>query len=302
MNQAYSMRDDVSEVRATSPEALAMIRRRFADPFSPTISIGGYDEMRVEHANGGMASRLVFPASFAGSRKIDVAATLHEMGHFLTVPESRCVREGFGFGGGVPQPGLDGFERVPTRPHSAFSEGKAIAWEIITMRDLFGHEPDLAASCSALRHTFDFACYPGVDEDERLEWAAGVIDGYVREFGTVGEFEALWRQRCARLPELFAREDAIRRIVCAEPKVLETISEVVGEDEWSFRIHAYHGEGLSQYEAVVACSAAEGYEDTELFDTEQACRGWIERTIAYARTVTNSPEITPGNTRTAFAP
>ena len=265
-----------------SEDSLRLVRSRFFAPYEPLVSISGYDEIQLEWNEDDTLRGITFPKSFQANRKVNVQATLHEMGHFITVPEDRCARYGFGFGGGTPYVSMGEFYRLPTGPWSATSEGQAIAWEIIAARDLFGISPDYMTSCSALRHSFDFDLYPGKRDSDRIAWVAGMVEEWVAEFGTVDDFEALWRQRCDRLPTIFANEDLRQRLLSGEAAERELVNIDIGGDEWSFELATYNQGPIRHHTASVTCSAAEGQEEVEFFAEAEAGRKWIDRVIRLA--------------------
>lgn len=273
-----------------TPENLKIIEDRFIAPYRHHLAISGYDEMK-QRFDGETLSGLTFPMGYAANRNVNLTATLHEFGHFITLNEARCVRSGFGFRGGTPYVSCGEFYRLPTGPWSATTEGKAIAWEIIVLRDLFGVEPDYYQSCRALSHGTDFLKYEGGNERERIAWVAEKVKNWVSEFGGLADFESVWHARCERLPELFARETQ-KLAALNKPATSEEVYEhEIDGDTWTFTLYT-HGEGASeQFVVDIVCSDAEGQSENEQFDRKEQALGWIDRTVELALESSNMPTL-----------
>ncbi|MCZ7862776.1 hypothetical protein O9X98_15480 [Agrobacterium salinitolerans] len=271
-----------------TPENLKIIEDRFIAPYRDHLALSGYDEMR-QRSDGDTLIGLSFPMGYAADLKANVTAPLHEMGHFITLDDARCVRSGFGFRGGTPYVSCGEFWRLPTGPWSATAEGKAIAWEIIVLRDLFGMEPNYYDSCRALSHSTDFLKYEGGNDRERITWVAEKVRNWVAEFGSLADFESAWHARCERLPELLARETA-RIAATSRPPTSEDVYEHdIDGDIWTFTVYT-HGEGMDeQFVVDIACTAAEGRSEYEQFDRKDQALGWIDRTVELALESSNTP-------------
>jgi hypothetical protein len=271
-----------------TPENLKIIEDRFIAPYSRYLSISGYDEMR-QRLEGDVLCGLTFPKGYAANREVNLTAALHEFGHFITIDEARCAKNGFGFRGGTPYVSLGEFYRLPTGPWSAITEGKAIAWEIIVQRDLFGVEPDYFASCKALCHSTDFIAYHGNNDRERITWVAEKVRSWVNDFGTLADFEKAWHSRCARLPEILANEISKLAALACDPIAEETFEHQIDENIWTSTLYT-HGTGPSlQFVVDIACNDVEGCSEFEQFDRKDKALGWIERTIHLALESSDTP-------------
>jgi hypothetical protein len=264
-----------------TPENLKIVEDRFIAPHRPFLALGGFDEMKPRF-RGDILVGLDFPIGYAANRSIDLVAPLHEFGHFITIDEARCAKNGFGFRGGIPYVSCGEFYRLSTGPSSATSEGKAIAWEIIVLRDLFGVTPNYEASCSALSHTADFLNYKGNSDSERIAWAADKVRKWVSEFGTIDDFEVAWHERCSRLPEILALETMKIAAMERQSTAEETIEHEIDGNHWTFSLNTYGEGGAKQFLVGITCSEAEDQSESELFDSKEQAVWWIDRTVNLA--------------------
>lgn len=264
-------------------KAIKVINEEFIAPYQKYLRASGSDGVR-QHWKDGKLEAFAFPTKYAASRgKLDVSATQHEMGHFVTVPEARCIRNGFGFGGGVPILGLgnpyDPRNRMMLGNASATVEAKAMAWEVILTRDLHGITLDYDDIAYSLVYTQDFLNYEGTNEKERLRWAAEKIIRYVNEFGTVDDFRSLWHARCKKLPDLFRREEIRLNLYEESPVFREEVPHVY--EGWHAIIEERTKENVSLFTVALKKDAPEDWEESEGvyedFDTYDQAYRWIAR-------------------------
>ncbi|MCV9964413.1 hypothetical protein OIU34_21220 [Pararhizobium sp. BT-229] len=274
-----------------TPENLKIVEDRFIAPYRPYLELAGFDEMK-QRFHGDTLAGLTFPLGYAANRSIDLVAPLHEFGHFITMDEARCAKDGFGFRGGIPYVSCGEFYRHHTGPWSATSEGRAVAWEIIALRDLFGVEPNYEKSCSPLSHTVDFLRYGGNGREGRIAWVADKVRNWVSEFGTIKDFERVWHERCSRLPEILALETMKLAAMARRPMAEETIEHHIDGELWTFNLNTYGEGGTEQFLVDITCSEAEGQSESEIFDRKDQALRWIDRTVGLAMESANTPAAT----------
>lgn len=264
-------------------KAFKVIEDEFIAPYRKYLRLSGSDGVR-QHWQDGKLEFFAFPTKYAGSQgKRDVSASQHEMGHFVTVPEERCIRRAFGFGGGVPiLSHLDPYDprnRMMLGNVSATVEAKAMAWEVILTRDLHGIDLDSSDIASSLIYTEDFLNYKGSNEKERLRWAAEKIIKYVDEFGTVDDFRKLWHARCKKLPELFRREEIRSNLYDEQPVSREAIPHV--NEGWHAIIEERTKEDVHIFSVALKRDDPEEWEKLEGifqdFDTYEQAHRWVMR-------------------------
>lgn len=265
-----------------SQEAFNAIRDEFIEPYNRYLRILGQGGVK-QGWNGGTISYFAFPSSYNSISKRDVSAVQHEMGHFITVPEVRCIRTGFGFGGGIPvlshsNPyGPD--NRMMLGNMSATTEAKAMAWEVILSRDIHGIELDHVDIARSLTFTDDYLNYEGKTDKEKIQWAADKITRFVNEFGTADDFRKLWHERCAKLPELFRREQVRSSIHEHEPVSVSDLVEI--NDEWHGFVEHRSREGVDLFSVTIKKKEPEDWEELEGiyedFDTSIQANRWLSR-------------------------
>jgi hypothetical protein len=273
---------DVAEDRINavmrSEAAMARVVDRFIKPYEDYLGIAGCDGVsQVWDDAGDNLIGFRFPQGFQATRsRVDVGATQHEMGHFVTVSKNRAVRVAFGFGGGVPDLGFDPLSRTPVNPASANVEAKAIAWEYILMRDLHGLQPDVDHLASSLKYASDFDRYEGGTPEERIIWVANKVRGYIADFGDLAAFDAIWRTRCLELPELFARESIRANLYKGEPVLTERIEGIY--DDWVAILKTYRQADVEETSVVLrqVDDVGEEFSAYEAFDTNTAARRWVQ--------------------------
>jgi hypothetical protein len=257
-----------------SAEAFDLVKKKYFDPFADRLGLRGSDEISQRCIEGGLEVLvgIDFPVGYAARCSItDVQATQHEMGHFVTVSERRCVMPAFGFGGGVPELGFQPWQRIHTRPASGVVEAKAIAWEAIMFRDLHGIDPPSRVMVDSLRYASDFHLYPGGGDEAKLEHVAALVDRFIARFEDISHFDIQWNERCGRLPELMARE-TIRRNLHALPPVYVERHEGITEG-WDVTIECRSSHGVEETLVIVD----DGEDATsEAFPTLAAARAWME--------------------------
>lgn len=265
-----------------SQEAFNAIRDEFIEPYSRYLRILGQGGVK-QGWNGGTISYFAFPSSYNSSSKRDVSAVQHEMGHFITVPEVRCIRTGFGFGGGIPvlshsNPyGPD--NRMMLGNMSATTEAKAMAWEVILSRDIHGIELDHVDIARSLTFTDDYLNYEGKTDKEKIQWAADKITRFVGEFGTADDFRRHWHERCAKLPELFRREQIRATLYEENPVTREEIPHV--NEGWHAIIEERVKEDVNMFSVSLKRDDPEDWEEHEGiyedFDTYDQAHRWVIR-------------------------
>lgn len=264
-------------------KAFKMIEDEFINPYSQYLRLNGSDGVR-QHWKNEKLEFFAFPTKYAASQgKRDVSASQHEMGHFITVPEERCIRPAFGFGGGVPI--LSHFDPYDSRNRmmlgnaSATVEAKAMAWEVILTRDLHGIELDYDDIASSLIYTEDFLNYKGSNDKEKLRWAAEKIIHYVNEFGTADDFRKRWRERCEKLPELFRREEVRANLYDEEPVSCVEVPHV--NDGWHAIIEERRKDDVKLFSVSLKRDDPEDWEKLEGifedFDSYDQAHRWIMR-------------------------
>lgn len=263
-----------------SPKAFELFTRRFIHPWSPLLALSGYDGIGQMWQNDSLTS-ITFPLGFTATmnRTNDISAAQHEAGHFISVPEHRTVRPSFGFHGGIPSLGFYGLAPLPTKPNSADVEARAMAWEVILMRDLHGIEVDPATITSSLTFASDFWLYEGATNSEKLAWATGKVSRYVTLFGTIDDFERLWVERCEKLPELMRRETIRSTIFDTQPVETITVESIV--DNWAGQIHIYTVDDVQQAAVTIFNPSRPDlppYDDS--FDTKHEAIKFLERVKA----------------------
>lgn len=260
----------------TSESAFNTFVSRFIDPWRPLLLIDSTDGIRRVWDKETLVG-LSFPRGYsAWSGQNDISATQHEAGHFITVPEHRAVCPRFGFHGGIP---LLGFKAppVPSKANSFDVEAKAMAWEVILMRDIHGFELDPLQIASSLKYTNDFWLYDGKTDDEKIQLAASKIKEYVSKFEGIDQFEQLWTERCSKLPDLLRRE-TIRSNIAAITSPIETILMENVVDDWIAEIRTYQVEDITQAEVTFILPRRldlGSYHD--LFDTKDQAIRFVER-------------------------
>lgn len=277
MMSAADIRKKHEKEITSSEAARKRVYDRFIAPYEPLLGVSGYDgiSQKFDKSTNNLIG-LHFPGGYNGGVfGPDVSATHHEMGHFITVSENRAVRRNFGFGGGLPLLGMDAFDRIATKPTSGYVEAKAMAWEIVLMRDLHGCDVEPMDIAKSLTFASDFMCYPGSEEKSRIAWAAELIEKHVGEFGTVDDFERLWVERCEKLPELFRLEDVRQGLYKLEPVKSEVLPEI--NSEWSALMETRSDQGVT--EITVSLSSAHdpdgAYSVYQDFSSEQAALKWV---------------------------
>lgn len=264
-------------------KAFKVIDDEFIAPYSKYLRLKGADGVN-QHWRDDKLEYFSFPTKYSASQgKRDVSASQHEMGHFITVPEERCIRRGFGFGGGVPilshSDPYDRRNRMMLGNVSAAVEAKAMAWEVIMTRDLHGIELDYNDIASSLIYTDDFINYKGSTNKEKLHWAAEKIINYVDEFGSIDNFRKLWHKRCEKLPELFRREEIRCNIYDEKPVSREEIPHV--NDGWHAIIEERSKEDVQMFSVAIKRDDPEDWEKLEGifedFDTYDQAHRWVMR-------------------------
>jgi hypothetical protein len=281
------MFDDEAEDRikavTRSPEAYERLYARFFKPYETFLKVDGYNGVsQVWDKSEAQLLSFCFPIGFqATTTHFDIAATQHEMGHFVTVAENRAVRVAFGFGGGMPELGWNPMLRMPINPASANVEAKAIAWEIILLRDMHGIDADVTMMASSLVHARDFDLYHGRTKDEKIAWAAEKVQGFIAEFGTVDEFDVLWRGRCQKLPELFERESVRANLYKSEPVATKRVDGI--NDDWIAVVKSYENGDVGETTVTLrqVDDEEEEFATHETFESETAALRWIERVSTY---------------------
>ncbi len=251
------------------------IKRKYFDPFSSVLSLKGRDG--IEQVWDGERDNLIgleFPVRLGATKgDLDLSATLHEMGHFTSLAENRIVRSGFGFNFGLIDLNFDQ-SHTPHKPHSAKTEAMAIAWEMILLRDEFGLTPDVKAEVSALCFATDFLYYEGKTDDEKLEWVAEKVVSYMRQFGDVANFDAIWNERCAKLPDLFRKESIRLSFGIGEPS--EVIELPDFDDTWTMKMQHYCRDDVEEFHIEMLNSLNPYLCVVERFDTRARAERWIE--------------------------
>jgi len=249
-------------------------RRYFTDKH---LILDGVDNVEQEIDENGHLVAIRFPERYAAQEeKFDAIATLHEMGHFVTLAPKRIVREGFGFGGGIPEFGNRPWSRIYTKAVSHLPEAQAFAWEYILTQDLFSVDIPLREHVESLAYAADFYSYPGLTKDERLDWVEALTAQYVDEYRKGTSFDELWAARVAMLPELIAAENARIDVLNTEPVSSSDPIEVF--DSWTGRVDRHELDGLVMWRAVFEDSN-DGEMTYRDFESEASAMKWIERTI-----------------------
>lgn len=266
-------KERIEEVCRTE-RAFELLKTRYFDPFADVVGLRGNDEIGQRFADVGgekVLDGLEFPTKFEATRSgTDVQATQHEMGHFVSISERRCVMAGFGFGGGVPDLNFQPWKRMHTGPVSGIVEAKAIAWELILLRDLHGLEPPTRVLVDSLRYASDFYLYPGGNDEGRYDWVADKVDGFARDFEDVARFDRLWHERCSKLPELLAVERIRANLHTVPPIYVEKHEAFI--EGWDATIEQRVLDGIEE----VSVTLDDGEDATyETFATIEAAQNWV---------------------------
>lgn len=225
---------------------------------------------------------LQFPKGFGADRgQVDVSATQHEMGHFITIREANSVRKEFGFNRGIPllmDDYFDPMDCIHTKAASAEVEAKAMAWEVILSRDLHGLDLDCSDICKSLSLTEDFRTYEGETDQQKLQWVADKIIRYVDEFGTADDFRRLWHARCEKLPELLRRETAF--VALLQHEAVEVTSTGAVKEGWVSFIERRtdEAENIDHFTVVIQREQQDEWSEAvyRSFDTFRQAERWIE--------------------------
>lgn len=262
-----------------SGEAYELLHDRYIRPFKDVVSLGGRDGVSqvFVQGDGERLAGIRFPDRYEVSRDgFDLSVTQHEMGHFVSVSERRCVMPGFGFGGGVPDLNFGAWKRTPVRPASGVVEAKAMAWEIVMYRDLHGFRPSTLSIVQAISHAGDFFLYPGDDDRNRYGWIAERVDEFVSEFGDISSFDTLWETRCRNLPRLLERETIRANLHLREPDHVERMDGFV--DGWDAIVEHRIDRGVEE----VSVMLDDGHDATfETFPNMESAKRWLEEIRTY---------------------
>lgn len=165
--------------------------------------------------------------------------------------------------------------KIYTKVVSAHSEAKAIAWQIIISRDLFGMKLDLDDEISSLRYTNDFYLYEGENDKERFAWVKNIVEVYIDRFGSINDFDQLWHARCAKLPELF-RKEAIRQNMWKHDPVESVDLGEVGS-YWQAVLEHRIADDVAEWEIVITSrDRDDGFQEFRSFSSEAAAISWFE--------------------------
>lgn len=267
-----------------SQDAFERVKEIFFTPYADHIGIGGVDGVSQQR-DAGRITKFLFPKGFLADRTVDVSATQHEMGHFITVPEPKCVRVGFGFNGGIPTFWGDEYDpdnKIYVSPASANSEAKAMAWEVIISRDLHNLDLDHHFIARSLRLTDDFLRYEGKNEGERIDWVANKILGYVEEFGTIDDFKRIWDERCQKLPDLIRRENLREKMRGEDPVSISRMDDIY--EGWHAIIEEREKSDVQTFTVHLMKDAPEEWEEglsiRRVFDTMKQATRWVESITA----------------------
>jgi len=243
-------------------ELLSLIRERwFRDP-RVDISVG------VEGVRHDPDAGTVILGCRAGS-SYDVVNLLHEMAHFVEIPEERCVKPDWGFRPGKAVLGDFGIAFIPTTARGTEREARVWAWQTVLMREI-GVPFDVESLVGAAVYMSDFTNVPGRTDAERVANVAHMVRGHAADLSIDG-FDAIWNERVSRLGILFDRENArLSRMAKAyEGEVTEEVRYFAadGDPDVCVVLRAYSDGGNVAYEVcseiggVMEGEGPEGFED-----------------------------------------
>jgi len=261
------MRDPHADLFA-SPAALEALRRQWIAPTAGRAAIDtASDGFKVDLDLG----QVRFPARSRHGTDVGLAA--HEIGHFLTIDDKRCVRDAFDLRFGVPDlTMLWNPDKVATGTGQAMAEARAIAWETVLLEDLLqiDRTTHIRYQCWVLRHLPGFAAIPGQDSQARIDWLTDRTLGLAAELDS-GAVEDRWRERIAALPRLFQREQD--RLIAIEQVgyLAESLDAPPG---WTATVYR-HAFGSAEAFVVEICDP-DGHGHCDDFDSMTQAKAFIE--------------------------
>lgn len=262
--------------KLASEAALDIIRERYFLPVAPLLDLDGSDGVtRVFDPKTDVLQQLLFPVRYSSTPSADASITLHEMGHFVSLNPNRIVREGFGLGGGLPDLSFHPWERISYKPYSAKTEAMAIAWEIIVARDLFDEQLDPRAAVEALAFSNDFLFYEGKTDAEKFDWVADIVRENISLYGTIDDFDRLWFERCARLPQLFRDEDIRRTLSLTSPLSTEILPDI--NEDWNVQLFHFKQDHVEEFHVELTHKFEPTFGPVyECFQTQKGAFRWLQ--------------------------
>lgn len=187
-----------------SPEAKAVVTD-FLSPYT-NLRLGGRKEsLKVDW----QAKTIIIPDGYrVMGEPMNMEAALHEIGHVIDLPTRRAAR-GLKFGSGLPLLTDYGKDNTAPQPHSAYTEGRAMAWQARLAKDLLGQEPDFHGLAKSLRFASDFAIYEGSSASEKIGWAATVISSHYSELAGIDAAKAILERKNREIPVEIDRQIGI---------------------------------------------------------------------------------------------
>lgn len=221
------------------PAMLKAIKARWFSG-SGNIAVGAIEGVNHDAENG------VVTFGYRKLHDASVSELIHQMCHFIEIDEERAAEDGFGLIYGTTA--VSSSNQIVTKPRTtqaSHREARVIAWQMTVMEAL-GMKPDLTQIVAPMREMHDF------DLHDRRKQVMGFATALVEKYAeglSIAQFDALWSERVALLPELFERrlrkeqmiedfcesEDwEVEREVVLRPLTLGDFCDPVDEDDENF--------------------------------------------------------------------
>ena len=195
--------DDPHADLLTSSHAVAMLDRSWMAESLGRARLNPESEFFTADLD---AMQVLFPTR--ARRTLDCGLAAHEMGHFLTIDEKRCVRDAFDLRFGIPDLStMPAPTMIATTSGQGISEARAIACETVILEDLLGIDPvaHIRYQCWVLRHLEGFVSLPGRSADDRIAWLTDRTLSIAASLD-IDTIRSTWRTRIDALPRLFQQE------------------------------------------------------------------------------------------------
>lgn len=232
-----------------SPEARDIVAA-FLSPYEHLALGDERDALKVDWEG----RKIIFPCAYAVMNEpLNLGAALHEIGHFLDLPTRRSTH-GLKFGSGVPLLASHCLDFGEPYPYSAYTEGRALGWQVLLEKELFGAEPDFTDSARALQFASDFTFYEGGTDDEKIAWAASLVADFYHGLDGIDAAKALLARKNLEVPREMDRQIAIRESVSSDWKPVSC--ETFGD--WTIELFALE---LDQFDGSYNLSCSNGMTD-----------------------------------------
>lgn len=136
---------------------------------------------------------------------------LHEMAHFVELPEEKVAKRHWGFSFGTPGISAFGIHTIPTTWEATKREIRVWAWQSILLDEVNLNMP-IEEVVSAARHMNDFLLVPGKGDEQKLALVASMTKDF-KDGLDIGRFDRIWFDRVAKLPDIFKLERDHRKFM-----------------------------------------------------------------------------------------